>query len=122
MCYKGILKIISLAPTAAPKMSWTFATSYSITLTWETVPCEYRNGDIMGYSIKYGVMGSLTKTVMNITGADVTEATIFNLMLSTNYSIQIAAVNNAGTGVFSNATFIKTVEQSRFIKLLRNHS
>ena len=76
----------------------------------------------MGYSINYGVMGSLTKTVMNITGADVTEATIFNLMLSTTYSIQIAAVNNAGTGVFSNATFIKTVEQSRFIKLLRNHS
>ena len=79
----------------------------------------------MGYSIKYGVMGSLnnqSKTVMNITGAGVTEATIFNLMLSTNYSIQIAAVNNAGTGVFSSATFIKTVEQSRFIKLLRNYS
>ena len=122
MCYKGILKIISPAPTAAPKMSWTFATSYSITLLWETVPCEHRNGYIMGYSIKYGVTGSFTETVMNITGADVTEATIFNLMLSTNYSIQIAAVNNAGTGVFSSATIIKTVEQSKFIKLLRNHS
>ena len=125
MCYKGILKIISLAPTAAPKMVWTFATSYSITLQWETVPCEHRNGDITGYSVKYGVMGSLgnkSETVMNITGASVTEATISNLNFSTNYSIQNAAVNNAGTGVFSNATFIKTVEQSRFIKLLRNHS
>ena len=62
-------------------------------------------------------MGSLDneyKTVMNITGAGVTEATIPNLMLSTNYSIQIAAVNNAGTGVFNNATIIKTVEQSKF--------
>ena len=49
---------------------------------------------------------------MNITGAGVTEATIFNLMLSTKYSIQSTAVNNAGTGVFSNATIIKTVEQS----------
>ena len=80
----------------------------------------------MGYAIiKYGVMGSLnnqSKAVMNITGAGVTEATIFNLMLSTNYSIQIAAVNNAGTRVFSNATFMKTVKQSKFIKLLRNHS
>ena len=75
--------------------------------------------------MKYGVIGSLGneyKTVMNITGASVIEATIPNLMLSTNYSIQIAAVNNAGTGVFSNATIIKTVEQSKFIKLLRNHS
>ena len=120
MCYKGILKIISLAPTAAPKMSWTFATSYSITLQWETVTCEHRNGDITGYSVKYGVMGSLDNgSVMNITGASVAEATIFNLMLSTNYSIQIAAVNNAGTGVFSNATFIKTVEQSEFVNLLQ---
>ena len=69
-----------------------------------------------------------SKTVMNITGASVTEATIFNLILSTNYSIQIAAVNNAGVGVFSNATIIKTAEQSEFVKqsvvkrqTLRNH-
>ena len=96
-------------------MSWTFATSYSITLQWETVPCEHRNGDISGYSIKYGEMGSLnnkSEALMNITGAGVIEATVPNLMLSTKYSIQIAAVNNAGTGVFSNATIIKTVEQS----------
>ena len=67
--------------------------------------------------MKYGVMGSLGneyKPVMNITGASVIEATIFNLILSTNYSIQIVAVNNASTGVFSNATIIKTVEQSKF--------
>ena len=69
--------------------------------------------------MKYGVMASLnnqSKTVMNITGASVTEATIFNLILSTNYSIQIATVNNAGVGVFSNATIIKTAEQSEFVK------
>ena len=46
---------------------------------------------------------------MNITRASVIEATIPNLMLSTKYSIHISAVNNAGTGVFSNATIIKTV-------------
>ena len=73
----------------------------------------------------YREMGSVynkSDSVMNITGASITEATISNLMLSTNYSIQIAAVNNAGTGVFSSANIIKTVEQSRFIKLLRNYS
>ena len=45
------------------------------------------------------------------------EATISNLMLSTNYSIEIAAMNHAGTGMFSNAIIIKTFEQSKFIKL-----
>ena len=66
-------------------------------------------------------MGSLdnaSETLINITGASVTEAS----MLDTNYFIQVAAVNNAGTGVFSNAIIIKTVEQSEFVKLLRNHS
>ena len=125
MSYNAFSNLISLAPSAAPRVSWTFATSFSITLQWETVPCEHRNGDITGYSVKYGVMGSLGneyKTVMNITGASVTEATISNLMLDTNYFIQVAAVNNAGTGVFSKAIIIKTVEQSEFVKLLRNHS
>ena len=64
-------------------------------------------------------MGSLdnaSETLINITGASVTEATISNLMLSTNYSIQIAAVNNAGTGVFSNAIIITTVEQSEALR------
>ena len=102
---------ISLAPSAAPRVSWIFATSYSITLQWETVPCEHRNGDITGYSVKCGEMGSLdnaSETLINITGASVTEATISNLMLDTNYFIRVAAVNNAGIGVFSNAKYGST--------------
>ena len=103
------------APSTAPKVTLIFATYYSITLPWETVPCENRNGDITGYSVKYwerGIVNNKSETVMNIAGASVTEATISNF--STNYSIQIAAVNNAGTGVFSNA--IITVEHGKFIK------
>ena len=63
-----------------------------------------------------GIVNNKSKTVMNITGASVTEATISKLNISTNYSIQVAAVNNAGSGVFSNATIIKTVKQSKIIK------
>ena len=62
-----------------------------------------------------------SETLISIIRVSVTQATISNLTLSTNYTIQIAAVNNAGTGVW-NATIIKTFEQSRFIKLLRNHT
>ena len=123
MSYNTFSNLISLAPSAAPRVSWNFATSYSITLQWETVPCEHRNGDITGYSVRYGEMGSLdnvSETLINITGASATEATISNLMLDTNYFIQVAAVNNAG--VFSNAIIIKTVEQSESVKLLRNQS
>ena len=63
-------------------------------------------------------MGSLdnaSETLINITGAGVTEATISNLMLDTNYFIQVAAVNNAVTGVFSNA--IITSGKNHFYKM-----
>ena len=36
-----------------------------------------------------------------VDGAATTEATIDNLMSSTTYSIQVAAVNSEGTGVYS---------------------
>ncbi|CAI8051555.1 Protein sidekick-2, partial [Geodia barretti] len=101
-----VLAVTTLkAPSAAPNVSKTFATSYSITINWELVPCEHQNGDIAGYTVRYGEMGNnmTDTTVLNITGASVTEATISNLTLSTNYTIQVAAVNRAGTGVFSNA-------------------
>ena len=38
---------------------------------------------------------------MSVSGGSVTEATISSLMSSTTYSIQVAAVNSAGTGVYS---------------------
>ena len=39
--------------------------------------------------------------MLAVNGADMTQTTIENLMSSTTYSIEVAAVNNAGTGVYS---------------------
>ena len=106
--------VVSPAPSAPAKVLANLVTSYSIALQW-VVPCEGQNGDILGYIIKYGALvGGGNKTVMNVTEFGVTEITIFNLMKSTFYSFQVAAINSAGRGVFSNATIIKTVEQSEF--------
>ena len=38
---------------------------------------------------------------MSVSGGSVTEATISELMPSTAYTIEMAAVNSAGTGVYS---------------------
>ena len=45
---------------------------------------------------------------MSVSGGSVTEATISSLMSSTTYSIQVAAVNSAGTGVYSELLNVQT--------------
>ena len=88
------------APSAAPiVVILSTVTSSSITVQWEMVPCIHCNGDITGYSVQYTGGGS-TQT-MSVSGGYVTEATITGLESSTTYSIQVAAVNSGGTGVYS---------------------
>ena len=45
---------------------------------------------------------------MSVSGGSVTEATISSLMSSTTYSIQVAAVNSPGTGVYSDLLIVQT--------------
>ena len=94
----------SPAPSAAPdSVSVSSVAFSSITVQWEMVPCIHRNGDITGYSVQYTGGGS-TQTM----SADTLMVTIRELMSSTEYSIQVAAVNSAGTGVYSTADIQQT--------------
>ena len=87
-----------VAPSAVPtSVSVSEVTSSSITVQWVAVGCIHRNGDITGYSVRYGIQ---TKSV---SGGGATQTIIFGLTSSTEYSIEVAAVNSAGTGVYSNA-------------------
>ena len=76
-------------------------TSSSITVQWGAVDCIHHNGDITGYTVRYGVQGSVSTQINNGIGAAATMTTISGLMPSTTYSIEVAAVNSAGTGVYS---------------------
>ena len=88
-------------------------TSSSITVQWGAVPCIHRNGDITGYSVQYGVLGSGSILVISVSGGSVTQLTISNLILSTFYSIQVAAVNSEGTGISSELVFSETISSSQ---------
>ena len=46
-------------------------------------------------------MGSGSSQTETVSGASVTEVTLSSLLKYTNYSVQVAAVNSADTGVFS---------------------
>ena len=94
-------------PSAAPtSVSVSAVTSSSITVQWGAVDCIHRNGDITGYSVQYGEVGSGSK--QTAPDVDVTEATISGLMSSTNYSIQVAAENSVGTGDYTDPVIVET--------------
>ena len=97
------------APSAAPtSVRESGVTSSSITVQWGAVDCIHHNGDITGYSVRYGVQGSGSTQTRDVSGGSVTEATISSLMPSTTYSIQVAAVNSAGIGEYSTSHIIQT--------------
>ena len=97
------------APSAPPTSVGTSdITSSTIVLQWGPVDCIHRNGDITGYSVRYGVQGSGSTQTMNVSGGDTYGTTITGLMPSTTYSIEVAAVNGAGTGDYSKSIYAIT--------------
>ena len=104
------------APSAPPTSVTTSAvTSSSITVQWEPVDCIHRNGDITGYSVRYGVQGSGGIQTMSVTGGSTTEVNITELMSSTTYSIEVTAVNTINTGDYSDPLSVITEGKHIFI-------
>ena len=87
------------APSAPPEHVFILnATLHTITVGWSEVPCTHRNGYITGYHIVYF---SDAMYDFNVSGNSVT---ISDLQSDTEYSISVAAVNDAGVGVYGTIT------------------
>ena len=86
-----------------------------VTLVWEAIPCLKQNGDITGYSVRYAKDKS-NEYNMNVFGGNVTQATISGLDPSTNHSIQVAGVNAAGTGEYSDPLSLTTRKSELYSK------
>ena len=73
--------------------------------------CIYRNGDITGYSVRYGEMGSDERTVEMVSGAfSGGMLTISGLSLASVYTVEVAAETSAGTGPYSVPLTFETLE------------
>ena len=93
-------------PSAAPEsVTVTGVTSSTVTVQWGMVPCIHWNGEITGYSVRYSGGGS-TQTVSVVE----MEVTIQDLMPSTDYFIEVAAVHNAGIGPYSDPIAVDTMQ------------
>ena len=83
--------------------------STTLTVQWGPVePCIHRNGDITGYSVRYGeVETSEGERSVQMTSGD-TMTTVSGLTKETVYTVEVAAETSAGTGVYSEPLTIET--------------
>uniref|UniRef100_A0A8B9PED0 Sidekick cell adhesion molecule 2 n=1 Tax=Apteryx owenii TaxID=8824 RepID=A0A8B9PED0_APTOW len=77
-------------------------TNQSIMIQWQPPPESHQNGILKGYVIRYCLAGlPVGYQFKNITNADVNNLLLEDLIIWTNYEIEVAAYNSAGLGVYS---------------------
>ncbi|CAB1313297.1 unnamed protein product, partial [Coregonus sp. 'balchen'] len=77
-------------------------TNQSIMIQWQTPPESHQNGVLRGYSVRYRLTGlPVDYQSKNISKPDVTNILLEDLIIWTNYEIEVAAYNGAGLGTFS---------------------
>ena len=81
--------------------------SSTITICWRPGKCVHSNGDITGYSVRYGIQGNGSIQTVTVSGKDSTNTSISGLKSSTTYSIEVA-VNSASIGIYSNSLNVTT--------------
>ena len=97
------------APSAGPENIVSYdVVPRSFSVQWGLVPCIHRNGDITGYSVKYGEIGS---DIRNIDNAERFTTNFSGVMPDTKYSVEVAGVNSNGVGVYQSIRVITPQSQ-----------
>ena len=100
-----VLLPLSPVPSAPPAGLTAFnVVPTSFIVQWETVPCIQRNGDITGYSVRYGVLGNGGMETLTMVGSDILMTNLTGLVPDTSYLVQVAGVNGQGVGVYGEIT------------------
>uniref|UniRef100_A0A8C6Q863 Sidekick cell adhesion molecule 2 n=1 Tax=Nothobranchius furzeri TaxID=105023 RepID=A0A8C6Q863_NOTFU len=77
-------------------------TNQSIMIQWQPPQESHQNGILRGYIIRYRLTGlPVDYQIKNISSPDVTTLLLEDLIIWTNYEIEVAAYNGAGLGAFS---------------------
>ena len=106
-----IMKCFYTVPSAGPYGITAYnVVPNSFDIEWTMVPCIYRNGNITGYKIQYGVVGDESRETLSITNAETFTTNFSGLLSDTCYAVEVAGVNNIGIGVYK--TIIVTTPQS----------
>ena len=100
----------------------TVQSSKSILVQWGPIEdCRDRNGNIVGYHVRYQVSGGSVETeVVSGVGSAGGQVLLERLTPFTDYSIQVAAMNNQSVvGVFSKQFTAQTREKIKILNLFK---
>ena len=105
--------VSSLAPTGAPGgLNSISVESRSLSVVWGTVPCPHQRGPITGYRLRYNddnTIGDGSKQYYTLNG----------LTPFTSYSVQVAAINDGGTGPYSDpALTVETLQDGEWFTIM----
>ena len=109
------INIFTDATVAPRNVTATVVSSTVISVQWDgLLPCRHVNGLIVMYRVQYTVVASGVIRSKNVAGewnVMRAETSLTGLTPSTNYSIQVAAVNEKGdVGLYSNPLERQTSE------------
>ena len=101
--------IIIIAPTRPPRDVTPSTTSRSVSVSWSTIECIERNGEITNYKVVVfqELGGAVIPGEVNVMDRTFTAT---GLTPHTNYTFRVAGVNSNGTGPYTNITAIHTDE------------
>ena len=103
------MSICSTAPSASPtSITASDVIPNRFTVQWGAVDCIDRNGDITGYSVRYGVQGSGSTQTVSVSGPGTMDIDISGLTADTSYAVEVAAENADGIGVYSDPLTVDT--------------
>ena len=112
--------ILCLEPSNAPQAVTVSAiSSRSISVSWDPIVADGRNGIIKGYKVNYQALpnGYIVAKILNITYEEQNNrqtVTLDHLNEFTNYSIGVLAFTAFGNGPASVVQVVETLEDSKF--------
>ncbi|KAH8387797.1 hypothetical protein KR093_009477, partial [Drosophila rubida] len=109
----NVVELPQEAPSGPPVGFVGSARSMSEIITqWQPPLEEHRNGQILGYILRYRLFGynNVPWSYQNITNEAQRNFLIQELITWKDYIVQIAAYNNMGVGVYTDGSKIKTKE------------
>ena len=112
------MSFILVAPTKPPLDMTPSTTSRSVSVSWRTIECIERNGEITNYTVVFQEQGgAVIPGEVNVMDRTFTAS---GLTPHTNYTFRVAGVNSNGTGPYTNISSILTDEDGMLY--LRNAS